>query len=179
MSRLSRGDEEALKQIFEEYFEAIYKFIRPRVDYQVEAEDVVSNVFLKLVSAFRNQKLPNRSLRGWLFKVARNELNDRYKDNYTIQTLSFDEATRIDNGMDSFDTELEIIRKVDIDILRNAVQQLTPDQQDVIVLRYGQLLSLRETADLLGKSINAVKVLQYRAIQSLRRQLEQIPMSVP
>ena len=177
MRRLRRGDQEALRQIFEAYFESIYQFVRSRLDNQAEAEDIVSEVFLKLVHAFRNQKLPNHSLRGWLFKVARNELNDCYHVKNSIQTCPLDESLGITDKQYDEDAELEALRTMSANTLRSAIRQLTIEQQEVIALRYGQMLSLNETAELLGKNVNAIKVLQYRAIRTLRRILSETRVS--
>lgn len=173
MAQMQRGDQSALRQVYSAYFDSLYQFVRPRVNDQLEAEDIVSEVFLKLVQAFRTKRLPRQSLRGWLFRVARNQLCDHYHrvgDKRIVQ-FECDDDPPIEMDWDTASMEDEAIRQLDIGTIMEAVQHLTPDQQDVIMLRYGQMLSLKDTAELMGRNINAIKVLQYRAIQALRRLL--------
>jgi RNA polymerase sigma-70 factor (ECF subfamily) len=163
-----QGNPAALTQIFDAYFKPVYGFIRLRVDDQALAEDLASDVFVKLVEAMRRRSGPRTSLRGWLFEVARNLVNDHYRGQkgFTEQTL--DEWLP-----DSRSAEMETlaIRAASSAQTRRALQSLSPDQQEVLILRFAQNLSLQETAELMGKQVNTIKQLQFRATQALRRAL--------
>lgn len=65
-------------QIYEAYFTPIYQYIRLRVDDTMTAEDLASDVFVKLINALRGPNAPRTSLRGWLFRVARSAVADAY-----------------------------------------------------------------------------------------------------
>src|SRR5574341_860709 len=86
-----QGSREALMQIYEGYFPPIYNFIRLRVDDPIQAEDMASEVFVKLVEAMRGPHAPRHSLRGWLFRVARNQISDYYGRNRQLTTEALDE----------------------------------------------------------------------------------------
>src|SRR5664279_5620497 len=78
LAQARRGDPAAIMQIYEQYFPPVYQFIRLRVDDIALAEDLTSEVFLKLVDALRGRNAPRHSLRGWIFRVARNVLSSHF-----------------------------------------------------------------------------------------------------
>jgi RNA polymerase sigma-70 factor (ECF subfamily) len=160
------GDRHALMRIYEDYFPPIYNFIRLRVDDRQLAEDLASEVFVKLVDAMRGRNAPRHSLRGWLFKVARNLIHDHYRQNRQITIEALEEW--IPAPMDD-DLESQLIRSISTEHARHALRMLVPDQQEVLILRFGQNLSLQETADIMGRNANAIKALQFRAVNALRQ----------
>lgn len=166
LARARRGDRRAIGEIYERYFDAIYQFIRWRVDDPAVAEDLTSEVFIKLLSALQSSAAPADSLRGWLFRVARNSLYDHYQR--PVPTTSLDEALPL--AADA-NTEAQFIRATEVERVQHALRTLAVDQQEVLILRFGQMLNLEATADSMGKSVSAIKSLQFRAINSLRRAL--------
>ncbi|MBL8147095.1 MAG: sigma-70 family RNA polymerase sigma factor [Anaerolineae bacterium] len=163
-----RGSPAALSAIFESYFEPVFSFIRLRVDDAALAEDLASEVFVRLVTVLRQRRGPRSSLRGWLFQVARNLVNDHYRARKGFTESALDEWLP---GPQDDDPELHAIRAATAEQTRRALRTLPPEQQEVLILRFAQSLSLQETAELMGKQANAIKQLQFRAIQALRRAL--------
>lgn len=160
-----RGDREAIAEIYGRYFEAIYQFIRMRVEDEALAEDLAGEVFLKLIAALRGSNAPWHSLRGWLFRVARNVLYDHYGREKQLTTTALDEW--IPAQADS-DPEASFAASADSQQVRQALRALPADQQEVLILRFGQMLSLEDTAAVMGRSISAIKSLQFRAASNLR-----------
>lgn len=171
LSRARTGDEEALMLIYENYFPPVYNFIRLRIEDRALAEDLASDVFIKLLQSIRQAQAPRQSLRGWIFKVARNLVYDHYRKERQVTTEALEEwiPNTDDEGL-----EIEFIRSVNLERARRALGRLAPDQQEVLILRFGQNLNLQETAAIMGKSINAIKSLQFRAVQTLRQLLGEI-----
>lgn len=169
MARARRGDKEALREIYQSYFSPVYNFIRLRVADRSEADDLASEVFIKLMTAFRDGKAPRQSLRGWLFRVARNVLYDHYgrRGRYTEEALE----EWVPSTREDADPEIRLLQAADSQRVRQAMQRLSADQQEVLVLRFAQALSLEETADIMGKNLNTVKSLQFRAVNALRQLL--------
>lgn len=162
------GSPAALTRIFDTYFQPVYGFIRLRVDDPALAEDLSSEVFVRLVTAMRQRSGPRSSLRGWLFQVARNLINDHYRGRKGFAESALDDWLP---DTQNADMELLAIRASSAEQTRRALHTLSPDQQEVLILRFAQNLSLQETADLMGKQVNAIKQLQFRAVQALRREL--------
>jgi RNA polymerase sigma-70 factor, ECF subfamily len=171
LARARQGNREAIMQIYESYFSPIYQYIRLRVDDPTLAEDLASEVFMKLVSAFRGNKAPTHSLRGWLFKVARSLLHDHYSKSRKFTTTALDEWVPAPSD---HEPEVEFIRSLNLERARDALRKLSPEQQEVLILRFGQALNLQQTADIMGKSISAVKSLQFRAVETLRAVLTEM-----
>ena len=168
LSRARRNQADALREIYASYYPPVYQFIRMRTDDTATAEDLAADVFLKLVSALRQHKGPRQSLRGWLFRVARHVLYDHYQAHQQFTETVLDEWLPIPSDDQP---EARFMQTMNIEMTRQALRQLTADQQEVIILRFGQMLSLQETADIMDKQVNAVKQLQLRALNSLRRVL--------
>lgn len=173
LAHARRGDADAVRQIYEVYFEPVYQFIRLRVDDPALAEDLASEVFVRFIGALRGRSAPHHTLRGWLFRVARNVLHDHYgqAQHFTAETL--DDWLSIPDGED---LDSQVIRTLDAERVRRALGRLPADQQEVLILRFGQALSLQETADLMGRQVGAIKSLQFRAVESLRRALGEAPL---
>jgi RNA polymerase sigma-70 factor (ECF subfamily) len=165
------GDQNAIMEIYERYFAPIYQFIRLRTNDASLAEDLTSEVFVKLVVALRGRNAPRRSLRGWLFQVARNELYQQIgKDRrYPGETLEEWIPASEENQ-----PEVQYIRSLHVESARAALRLLTAEQQEVLILRFGQALSLEETAAVMGKNIGAIKSLQSRAVYALRQVLAEM-----
>ena len=163
-----QGSPAALTQIYDAYFKPVYGFIRLRVEDTALAEDLASEVFVRLVEAVRRHSGPRSNLRGWLFEVARNLVNDHYRGG-----KGFTEQALDDWLPDTRSGEMEAlaIRAASVEQTRRALRSLAPDHQEVLILRFAQNLSLQETAELMGKQVNAIKQLQFRATQALRRAL--------
>ncbi len=163
------GDQDAVMAIYRKYAQSIYAYVRLRVEDKMAAEDLASQVFVEFIRAIRAGKAPRSSVRGWLFQVTRNLLADHYGALKKLPTTTLDdwaEASVMAPGED--EPEVQFIRRMDRSTARHAIRMLPEDQQEVLVLRFGQMLNLQETADIMGKSINAVKSLQFRAVQTLR-----------
>jgi RNA polymerase sigma-70 factor (ECF subfamily) len=169
LAQARQGQQDAIMQIYDSYFPPIFQFIRLRVGERELAEDLASEVFVKLVGALQGSNAPRHSLRGWLFRVARNEIHDHYGKSRQLPTTTLDEW--IPDSSDN-DPEVQFIRAVSVERARHAIRMLASEQQEVLILRFGQMLSLQETADIMGKSTYAVKSLQFRAINTLRSILE-------
>lgn len=165
-----RGDRDAIIQIYDLYFTPIYQFIRLRVGDAMVAEDLAADVFVQMVGALRSAAPPRDSLRGWLFKVARNLIAGHYRTERRVKETELDEWLS-DDG----DLEMEVAADMDaaftVEMTRSALATLAPEQQEVLILRFGQKLDLQATADIMGKSVNAIKQLQFRALATLRKRL--------
>jgi RNA polymerase sigma-70 factor (ECF subfamily) len=163
------NSQEALKAIYESYFPPVYQFIRLRIHDREQARDIAADVFLDLFLALRSHNAPRTSLRAWLFRVARNKVYDHYGKTKQFPTTTLDEWVP---ASDEEDVEIEFLRSVRVERVRHAMRMLASEQQEVLILRFGQGLNLQETADLMDKSVSATKSLQFRAMETLRMILD-------
>ncbi len=166
LAKARQGDQDALVAIYDQYFEAVYGFVRLRVDDVGSAEDLTGDVFLRLLTALQGGSAPRHSLRGWLFRVARNVLHDHYGNRKRLTETVLEEWVP---APDEYDPEARALAAMDIAEVRTALRNLPDEQQEVLILRFGHMLSLQEAADIMGKKVGAVKSLQFRATGNLRQ----------
>ena len=173
MSLLARAralEDEALAEIHDRYYDAIFRYIVFRVSNQQVAEDLTSEVFVRLLSALRDHTAPQNTLRGWLYGVAFRVVNDFHRKQYRREEVQLNEgiASNSNNPLET------VAERLSWRQLRAAMSELTDAQREVIALRFGQEMPIRDVAQLLGKTEGAVKQLQARAIASLARTLKEI-----
>ena len=166
-----RGDRESFGQIYDHFQLPVYRYALARLRSPSDAEDVVAETF---VAAFRNigrfrwQGVP---FEAWLFRIARSKIADvqrgrrRHADRADIDAV---DPALLPHAPDAAS---EVVRGDEANRLLAAMRTLSRDHQEVLALRFFAGLSLQETADTLGRSANAVKQLQFRAMTALRRHL--------
>jgi RNA polymerase sigma-70 factor (ECF subfamily) len=174
LSEARQQHQEALRRIYEIYFPPIYQFIRLRINDREQVRDIASEVFLDLFVALRGARPPQTNLRAWLFRVARNKIYDHYGRYKHFPVTTLEEWLPASSESSP---EVEFIRSINVEQARRALHMLNAEQQEVIILRFGESLSLQETADVLGSSVSAVKSLQFRAVSKLRQLLEKMGVS--
>lgn len=163
--RLQQGDDNAVMDVYEQYFSPLFHYARLKTGDPSLAEDIVSEVFVKLIRSLGGKSAPHSHLRGWLFRVARNEIATHFQKVEKMNVINLEEwmpAPSESNPETSIGDLMEIHR------MRHAIRMLNDEQQEVLILRFGQHLSLKETADIMDKSISAIKSLQFRAVDTLR-----------
>ena len=158
------GDGEAFSELYEAYFERVYRFIFFRVTDREAAEDLASQVFLK---AWENlgRYHPRGPFLAWLYAIARNTVIDNYRTRK--QTVSLDEAAPVAAQDEKLDDHIQF--EFEIQSLQAAMQQLTQEQQEVITLRFIAEYDTTQIAKHMGKSEGAIRALQMRALQALAR----------
>jgi RNA polymerase sigma-70 factor (ECF subfamily) len=161
-------DSRALAEIYDRYSRPVYNYLYRRVGDAHRAEDLTSEVFLKLLKALNTSKAPREHLQGWLYRVAHNLAVDWFRRNGGREASSLPES--LQDGSELPPAVLQ--RRETQQRLRTAIGRLTVDQQQVILLRFGEGFKLAEVAHLVGRSEGAVKQLQYRAIRRLRKLLD-------
>jgi RNA polymerase sigma-70 factor (ECF subfamily) len=161
-------DSQALAEIYDLYAEPIYRYLYRFLGEAHTAEDLTSEVFLKLIRVLNTARAPRDQLQGWLYRVARNLAVDWYRKRGKQTTLSLREEL-IPTGESPL---IRLEKDQDRQRLREALLELTQDQQQVLLLRFAQSLKIEEVAQLMGKSEGAIKLLQYRATRRLQKLLE-------
>lgn len=167
LDRLARMDPDVVAQVHDRYFDELFRYARYRVSNDAVAEDIVSDVFIRLLEAAKKGKSPHTNLRGWLLSTCSNTVNDHYRRLYSGTSEPLPETLASD---DPGPAKTVAGRELEAN-LQAALAKLTPEQQHVVALRFGAGYSLQETAALMGKRVNAIKALQFRAIGALRRQM--------
>lgn len=163
-----RGDPSALGQIFDLYAPALFRYAVRLCHDAAEADRIVGDVFAQLLEQLSSGKGPKTNLRSYLYQIAYHVLIDHVRD--ASHVSSMDEALNVPDGGLSVAAQIE--EQELLAELEDAVRhRLTGEQQHVIILRFVEGFSLQETAEITGKKVNAVSVLQNRAVAKLRQLL--------
>lgn len=165
------GDGEAFGQLFDAYVDTVHRYISYRVADHSLAEDLTSETFLRALRRISSYTWQGRDFGAWLVTIARNLIADHFKSSrFKLEHATSDlveaGADRSEAGPDE-----QVLAGITNAMLLEAVTRLKPDQQECIVLRFLQGMSVAETAAILGKNDGAVKALQYRAVKALGRML--------
>ena len=161
-------DSQVLGLLHDEYYPVVYRYVSYRLEDPQICEDITSEVFLRLLEALRHRRDTIRDVRAWLLGTASHMVSDQLRQKYQRPTDNLDDHDSLPGG-DT--TEGQVEKSMRQSQVRQAIYHLTEEQQHVLALRFSQDCSLEETAQMMGKTIGAVKVLQFRAIDSLRRLL--------
>jgi RNA polymerase sigma-70 factor (ECF subfamily) len=167
LARARQLDSEALARIHDTYYTSIFRYVAFRVRDHATAEDLTSEVFTRLLTALRDKRAPQNTLRGWLYGVAARVVSDHHRQAYRTPQVELDEEL-VSADHDPADI---VDRKLTRESMKRAMQDLTEEQRHVLSLRFGSDLPIQDVARVLGKSEGAVKQLQARAVAALARQL--------
>jgi RNA polymerase sigma-70 factor (ECF subfamily) len=169
IQRAKTYDPDALSTIYERYYQAIYRYVYYRVGDSGLAEDLTGDIFLKMLHGIESYSIQGVPFSAWLYRIARNRIIDHLRRQPQKADVSLEEA-RADN-IASTETTLE--QALQRDELLKAVQVLTGDQRQVIILKFIEDQDNATIATILGKTEGAVKSLQHRALDTLRHHMEQ------
>jgi len=164
-----RLDKEALIKIFDLYSVPIYRYALRLCNDPVTADQVVGDVFAKLLDQFSSGKGPNTNLRSYLFEIAYHQVINELRFFHRNILLEEPQFITSDAIVSFLSLEDQLLSKQMLLAIQN---DLTADQRHVIILRFLEGFSLKETALILGKTTGNVKVIQNRAMAMLRKVIE-------
>ena len=167
------GDAEAFGQLYDHYRTRVYRFVYYRVGSTAVAEDLTSETFFRALRSMGTFQWQGKDFGAWLMTIARNLSTDHFKAGRTRLELSSDDMTaHVDSSGGSTDgPEVQVLTTLTNEALLGALKELPHEQQECLVMRFLQGLSIAETALVLGRSAGAVKQLQLRGIRNLAKLL--------
>ncbi|MBT4277222.1 RNA polymerase sigma factor [Candidatus Falkowbacteria bacterium] len=170
ITKIKAGDKEAFGEFYDLYVDKIYRFIYFKVSRVQEAEDLTSEVFLR-VWQYARDGVEIENIKAFLYRVSRNAVIDFYRKNYGKETVDLEDHNIIDNLkadnlIEKIDTKAqvkEIIEKLD---------SIKEEYKEVILLRFVEEYSTKEIAEVMGRSKGATRVLLHRAMEALRSKVK-------
>jgi RNA polymerase sigma-70 factor (ECF subfamily) len=166
-----QGDAEACAMLYDRHYDAVYRYCYYRVGDVNLAQDLTGEVFVRMVDKLDTFKVRGRPLLAWLYTIARNLVNDAHRHGRQVTQLPLNEATVL-SGDEEADLTRRVERRLEADCLAAALNHLTEEQRQVILLKFMEGLNNAQVARLLSKTEGAIKSLQHRALGSLRRAIE-------
>lgn len=165
-------DHDTLANIYDTYSPGVYRYAMRLTGDQDLAEECVADTFSRLLQAFSAGKGPQDFLQAYLYRIAHNWIVDHYRKKPFEPDLLDDKHA--DDGLSPEELTGNLLQN---DLLRKAIHTLTPDQQQVIALKYLQGLENMEISRIIKKPMGAVKSLQHRALNNLKKIIDQMDIS--
>ncbi|MEJ2703436.1 MAG: sigma-70 family RNA polymerase sigma factor [Sedimentisphaerales bacterium] len=162
----ARRDPAAFVQLYRKHYDAVFRYCVHRLFERLTAEDVTSDVFLKVVESFGSFKGGERQFCNWLYKIATNAVNQHLRKASRRSSLLNDARERTHDQTADGGESVEKIA-----LLRNAMRSLKPRYQTIITLRFFEKMKLAEIAEVLGSRPGTVRSQLARALARLRRVL--------
>jgi RNA polymerase sigma-70 factor, ECF subfamily len=154
------GDAVVWSAWYDRYYPILYRYAYARLGQRQEAEDVAAQTFLRAIEAIGRFRYKGKPVLAWLYRIAGNLVTDRHRRAAKVEGSSVHHPPVAEDSVDS------LLDSIDV---RRALERLTDEQRDVLILRFAVGLTSREAAALLGKSEAAIYSLQVRATAALRR----------
>ena len=158
-------------ELYDQYVDRVYSFVYRRVSHKQTAEDLTSQTFIKAWENINKFNSSKGAFSSWIFTIAKNNIIDHYrkhKENYALENffdLSSGEDVEKQSGLRH---ELEQIKKY--------LDQLSPEQKEIIIMRVWDDLSFKDIAEILSKNEAAVKMNFYRGMQKLQKEFAVVAM---
>ena len=165
VERAVRGESSAFGLLYDHYQPMIYRFVAVKVSQREDAEDLTHQVFMSAWENMHSYRQRGFPFSSWLYRIARNRIVDHYrtkKADLPLESVAEDVTALLVHSTIPLEHHFEIERVL------TALHELRPDYQDVILMRFVEELSIKETAAALEKSEGAVKLLQHRALKELK-----------
>lgn len=164
----SRLDTQALAKIYDYHSPGIYRYAMRLLGDKALSEDCVADTFTRFLKALQVGSGPHDHLQAYLYRIAHNWIVDLYRQHN--KTLELSEVLQCEAEI----PEEAAARRIRQNQLRKAIRSLTPDQQQVIALKYLNQWTNEEVAYALKKPVGAVKSIQHRALRSLHKLLSEM-----
>lgn len=163
------GEAEAFGELYQRYAHVVFRFIYARLRDRLDTEDLTEEVFLKAWHSLPNYREQGVAFLAFLFRVARNSISDHFRSSRRTGFRVYEEIVLPDN---SLHTGEMAFAKLEHQEIRELLDRLRDDYRTVLVLRFLSELSPEETAQVMGRSTGAVRVLQHRALAAMRNLLQ-------
>jgi RNA polymerase sigma-70 factor (ECF subfamily) len=170
VARGQQGDREALEELYLIHFDRIYSYLHVSVGNRHDAEDLTTQTFLKMLEKIGSFKWQSAPFSAWLFRIAHNLAMDHFRARRRWQP---EEEVPEPPGEEEPSAELAAMRTIGRESMLKLIERLSPEQQQVLTLKFVFNLPNAEVAAILDKTEGAIKSLQHRALVSLQKQVQQ------
>jgi len=165
MLSVKDGDVHRLGQLFDKYSKGLYNYFQFQIRDRLKSEDLVQDVFYNILR-YRHTYKDGANFKAWMYTIARNEKVNYFRNN-RLFTRDMDHE-QSDNGNSNPENDLE--HKTDMDYLNIALERISSDNRELIILSRFNGLPYSQIAEIIGCTVGAVKVRMYRAIRELKDQ---------
>jgi RNA polymerase sigma-70 factor (ECF subfamily) len=169
VDRAQQGDRDALEELYLIHFDRIYSYLHVSVGNRHDAEDLTTQTFLKMLEKINKFRWQSAPFSAWLFRIAHNLAMDHFRATRRWQP---EEEPPEPEPDDTTSAEAGALESIGRKSMLELIEDLSPEQQQVLTLKFVFNFANAEAATILGKTEGAIKSLQHRALASLQKQLE-------
>jgi RNA polymerase sigma-70 factor (ECF subfamily) len=169
VDRAQRGDRDALEELYLIHFDRIYGYLHVSVGNRHDAEDLTTQTFLKMLESIAKFRWQSAPFSAWLFRIAHNLAMDHFR---AARRWQPEEEVPEPIGSEELSAEDEAMHSIGKQSMLELIDELSPEQRQVLTLKFVFNFGNSEVATILGKTEGAIKSLQHRALVSLQKQLE-------
>jgi RNA polymerase sigma-70 factor (ECF subfamily) len=162
-----KGDKEAFGLLYDHYQAAVFRFIYYRTRSTTLAEDLTSETFFRALRSMNNFRWQGKDFGAWLMTIARNLTMDHFKAGKTRLEQTTEDMSLHDDATEG--PETAVLASLTNEMLMGALKRLPTEQQECLIMRFLQCMSIAETALVLERSEGAVKQLQLRGVRNLAK----------
>ena len=166
------GDRDALEELYLIHFDRIYGYLHLSVGNRHDAEDLTTQTFLKMLESIKRFRWQSAPFSAWLFRIAHNLAMDHFRARRRWQP---EEEVPEPPGEEEPSAELEAMQTIGRESMLKLIDRLSPEQQQVLTLKFVFNLPNADVATILDKTEGAIKSLQHRALVSLQKQTSRTP----
>lgn len=168
---LKKGERKAAKTFFDYFFDRLYRYFYFRTGSCEEAEDLTSQVFLKVFESIGHYEERGAPFPAWVFRIAHNLLVDYYRRHGHFRIESLEDCLS-EAETRTLEIEEKVLAALTLEDLKSEFSSLTFDQQEVLVLRYLEELEISEIAEVMKRNPSAVRALLRRSLCSLAKKIK-------
>ncbi len=170
VERGQQGERDALEELYLIHFDRIYSYLHMSVGNRHDAEDLTTQTFLKMLESIGKFRFRAAPFSAWLFRIAHNLAMDHFR---AARRWQPEEEVPEPPGQEELSAEDEAMHVIGRASMLDLIDDLSPEQQQVLTLKFVFNFGNAEVATILGKTEGAVKSLQHRALASLQKQVQQ------
>jgi RNA polymerase sigma-70 factor, ECF subfamily len=170
VGRAQQGDRAALEELYLMHFDRIYGYLHMTVGNRHDAEDLTTQTFLKMLESIGRFRWQSAPFSAWLFRIAHNLSMDHFRARRRWQP---EEEVPEQPGSEEPSAEMQAMHAIGRQSMMELIEKLSPEQQQVLTLKFVFNFANADVATILGKTEGAVKSLQHRALASLQKQIAQ------
>ena len=171
VARGKRGDRDALEELYLLHFDRIYSYLHMSVGNRHDAEDLTTQTFLKMLEAIGRFQWKAVPFSAWLFRIAHNLAMDHFRATKRVQP---EEEVPEPPGAEEASAEFHALHSIGRASMLDLIAGLSPEQRQVLTLKFVFNFANGDVAQILGKSEGAVKSLQHRALASLQKHVNRV-----
>jgi RNA polymerase sigma-70 factor (ECF subfamily) len=168
VDRAQQGNRDALEELYLRHFDRIYSYLHMSVGNRYDAEDLTTQTFVKMLESIGRFRWQAAPFSAWLFRIAHNLAMDHFRATRRWQP---EEDVPEPPGSEEASAEDQAMHVLGRESMLELIDKLSPEQQQVLTLKFVFNFPNAEVATILGKTEGAIKSLQHRALVSLEKQL--------